>query len=405
MNHLIRLFAVALFVPALAVATSTPTTPLTVRSQAELNRYLRGVPIENTPLAPLSPGGRKRFLGELLWGSRGLGGVPFDDIDNELTYGQAVRLLSLFDVQAYAHGHGLTLVERARRQTERTEDAKARGCAVDSCPESAIEQRFDALMLHEPDPAMPDAERHAEVGRHYTDLFSDLQHPDNLRGASKPDLRLLKRAAEYAVSEQPNTGNISDLRADLAELQRRSMVDDRNYTSLYKAFVTTRQLDKASMLAQGHPDMGIDAIPIVSSMPALPPGRPTALLVDASDRAMTRQAIDLSGPWRIVVVAGCHFSEDAAQDISADAQLRSLFAKHAIWLASQGTSFADAAEWNRLFPDQPIRIAWQDNEWSMLDDWSMPTFYVFRQGRLADKWSGHDMNLLRTHLRKDGLLH
>ncbi|MBD8879170.1 hypothetical protein IHE49_01595 [Rhodanobacter sp. 7MK24] len=366
MSHLIRLFAVALFVPVLAAAASTQATPLTVRSQAELNRYLRDIPIANTPLAPLSSGGRKRFLGELIWGRRGLGGVPLDDIDNELTHEQAVRLLSLFDVQAYARGHGLTLVERARRQAERTEDAKARGCAVDNCPESAIEQRFDALMLREPDPVLPDVERRAGIGRHYTDLFSHLQRPDSLRGASKPDLRLLKRAAEYALSTQPSAGNISDLQADLAELQHRGMVDDRDYTGLYAAFVTTRQLGKASMLAQGHPGISVDAIPAVSSTTLLPPGQPTALLVDA--------------------------------------RLRPLFAKHAIWLASQSTPFADAAEWNRLFPDQPIHIAWQDNEWSMLDDWSMPTFYVFRQGRLADKWSGHDMELLRTHLRKDGLL-
>lgn len=268
-----------------------------------------------------------------------------------------------------------------------------------------IEQHYDALMLQRPDPAIPDTERRAEISRHYDRLFSDLQRLSSLRGTSSPDLLLLKRAAEYAASWQPNTAHITDLQADLAELQYRRMIDDRDYAGLYRALVASRQLNKASALVQRHPDMGVDAIPAMSSTAGLPPGRPTALLVDASDRSMARQAIDLSAPWRIVVVAACHFSEDAARDISADSQLRPLFAKQAIWLASQGTPFAAAAEWNRHFPDQPIHVAWQDSEWSMLDDWSMPTFYVFRQGQLVDKWSGHNMDRLRAHLRKDGLLH
>lgn len=404
MNRLTSFFIVAWLTPAVAALASTPAAPPTIHSQAELDRYLRDTPIKSTPLAPLSPGGRKRFLGELGWGSRGLGSIPFDDIDNELTHEQAVRLLTLFDVQAYARGNGLTSAERERREAERTEDAKKRGCSIDTCPESTVEQHYDALMLQQPDHAMPDAERRAEISKHYDHLFSDWQHPGSLRETSRPDLRLLRRAAEYAISWQPNSLHIVELQADLAELQRRRMIDDRDYTGLYQALVAGRQLSKASALMQQHPDMGVGAIPVVSSAADLPSGQPTALLVDASGRNMVRQAIDLSAPWRIVVVAACHFSEDAARDISADSQLRPLFAKRAIWLARQSTPFAAAAEWNRHFPDQPIHIAWQDSEWSMLNDWSMPTFYVFRQRQLVDKWSGYDMELLRTHLRKDGLL-
>ncbi|PWK92032.1 hypothetical protein [Fulvimonas soli] len=393
-----------LFAALLAAAAAAPAAGPAIRSQAELDRYLRDTPLERTPLAPLSPGGRRRFLAELGWGRGGLGSVPFDDIDNELTHAQAVRLLALFDAQAYARGLGLAPAERARRETERAEDARARGCAAGSCPESAIEQRFDALVLQRPDPAMPDAGRRAAIGRRYDRLFAGLQHPASLRQVSKPDLRLLKRAAERAAAEAPDAARIADLRADLAELQRRRMIGDGDYAGLYRVLVASRRLDEATALARQRPGMQVDAVPAMPPTPAPPQGQPTALRVDASGRHMRRQAFDLSGPWRIVVVAACHFSEDAARDIVADARLRPLFAERAIWLASQGTSFAAAAEWNRRFPDQPINIAWQDSEWPMLDDWGMPTFYVFRQGRLVDRWSGHDMDLLRAHLRRDGLL-
>ena len=120
---------------------------------------------------------------------------------------------------------------------------------------------------------------------------------------------------------------------------------------------------------------------------------------------MARQPFDLSAPLRIVVVASCHFSRDAARAIRADAQLRSLFAGNAIWLASQNEQLDAVSDWNREFPDQPIHIAWRDSEWSMLDSWAMPTFYLFRHGQLVKKFSGwEDVNTLKQALREGGVL-
>ena len=381
------LLVACLALPGLAAAAST-ATQVPIRSQAELQRYLHDTPIADTPLAPLSPGGRKWFLGELMWGSRGLGSVPIDDIDNELTHEQAVRLLALFDAQAFARGLGLTPTEHARREAERAVDAKARHCSIDTCPESAIEQRFDALMLQQPDPAKPDSEQRADISQLYGHLFSDLQHSDSLRGASDPDLRLLRRAAEYATSWQPNAAHITDLQADLAELQRRRLADDRSYTGLYRALVANRQFAEAAALHTEHPGMQVAALPAFVSEPTPKPGLPTALSVDAHTNTMRRQAIDLSGPLRIVVIAGCHFSEDAAKAIEGDAQLRPLFAQHAIWLAAPAQQIGEVSAWNRQFPDMTMHVAWNQAEWSMLPDWAMPTWYVYRNGRLAKQFSG-----------------
>lgn len=388
MNRLMPLFTAAWLVPAAATLASTPANPPAIRSQAELGRYLHDTPIADTPLAPLSPGGRKRFLGELKWGSRGLGSVPLDDIDNELTHEQAVRLLALFDAQAFARGLGLTAAEHARREAEHAADAKARHCSVDSCPESAIEQRFDALMLLEPDPSRPDAEQRSEIGRHYDRLFSGLQHPDSLRRTSAPDLRLLQRAAEYATSWQPDAAHVADLQADLAELQRRRMAGDRTYTGLYRTLVARRQFAEATALHKQHPGMHVAALPAFISGATPKPGLPTALSVDAATDTMRRQAIDLGGPLRIVVIAGCHFSEDAARAIEGDPQLHPLFAQHAIWLAAPSQRIGEVSAWNRQFPDMPMHVAWNQDEWSMLPNWDMPTYYVYRNGQLVRQFSG-----------------
>lgn len=151
--------------------------------------------------------------------------------------------------------------------------------------------------------------------------------------------------------------------------------------------------------------MGVDAAPAFRKPASLPPGQPTTLTVNARNRTMTRQAFDLSARLRIVVVASCHFSKDAARAIAADAQLHPFFADDAIWLASENESFGAVADWNREFPDQPIHVAWKDSEWAMLDDWAMPTFYVFRHGQLVKKFSGwYDVRTLKQSLREAGML-
>lgn len=134
----------------------------------------------------------------------------------------------------------------------------------------------------------------------------------------------------------------------------------------------------------------------------------TALTVAADGRSMHRQAFDLSAPLSIVIVASCHFSKDAARAIRADPQLRTLFARYAVWLADQGESIDSARDWNREFPDQPIHIAWRDEDWPRINSWAMPTFYVFRHGHLVEKWSGWPadtgMQTLRDKLHEAGLL-
>jgi hypothetical protein len=230
--------------------------------------------------------------------------------------------------------------------------------------------------------------------------------PERLRSISDPDLRLLKRAVDEALFHAPDETHAAQLQMDLAELQRRNMIDDRDYASLYRAMLAGRQFAEATALARQHTDMKVEAVPTLRKNDGLPQGWPTALTVDAQGGTMIRQAFDLSAPLRIVVVASCHFSQDAARAIEADAQLRPVFAGHAIWLAAQNESLDAAIDWNREFPDQPIHVAWQDSEWSMLDSWAMPTFYIFRHGQLVKKFSGwQDVNALKQSLREGSVLH
>ncbi|MGC1548560.1 MAG: hypothetical protein WA777_08520 [Rhodanobacter sp.] len=331
--------------------------------------------------------------------------MPFGDAANELTQAQVAELYTLFGAEQVVKGVGLTPAEQAIRQRERAEDAKTRDCAIKTCPESEIEQNYDELVLQKEDSSLPDAERFARHNQQYDRLFAKYQQPDSLRSVSSPDLRLLKRAVESTVFVLPDAAHVAQLQMVLAEMQRRGMAEDNDYASLYRALISTRQFAEAKTLAQQHPGMDAGTFPAFSQSKTLPQGWPTALTLDKQSQAMSRAAFDLSSPLRIVVVADCHFSQDAARAIEADAQLNPLFAQHAIWLASQEEPFDSAIDWNRKFPDQPIHIAWQNSEWPMLDSWAMPTFYVFHDGKLTKKFNGwNDLKTLKQSLREAGAL-
>lgn len=395
----IALVAALTLLAPIATAADTPaiTTPEALRT------YLRDTPIERSPLGALSIGARKRFLAQLEFGRNGLKTFSTDDLANELTPAQAEALMALFGAQTYVAGVGLSPAQYARIRQERAADAARRGCAIDACPESAIEQHYDALVLSKQKHPGPDAARQAAIAADYARLFAGDMRSSSLQGASAPDLRLLARAAHVALDADPDGRAADDLGRVLDAMQSRGMADDAAFLPLYEARVTTRHFDAARRLALAHPGMTVAALPALETAPTAA-GQPTALTVSADGRHMTRESIDLDVPLRVVVVAACHFSEDAARAIASDPRLDALFRQHAVWLAADATSPADAAAWNRAFPTQPIHIAWRQREWSMLDSWAMPTYYVFRQGREVARWHGWlGLDTLGSELAKAGV--
>jgi hypothetical protein len=381
------LLAAGLAATALAASAQTgPQSP--IRSQAELLRYLHATPIRATPLAPLPPASRRRFLARLQFRPHGVD-IDYGEPAAELTHPQVVRLYALFGQSPPSGDMGLTPAQQRRRELERVEDAQRRGCAPARCPESEVERRFDELSAIEPRFSLPDAQRFAAEKRDYDRLFGDFfRGPDSLRGLGDPDLRLLTRALYTTLYAVPDAGHVAQLRRVLQEMQRRGMTEDADFEELYGAETGTRQFATAARLREEHPGMHAAPLPAFVPGPAPEGGRPTALSVDVRSDTMRRQAFDLGGPLRIVVIAGCHFSEDAARAIEGDAQLRPLFARHSIWLASPAQPIEDVSAWNRQFGDLPMHVAWRQDEWSMLPSWSMPTYYVFRDGRLAKQFTG-----------------
>lgn len=371
----------------MAAVTTFAATP--IRSRAELVRYLHDTPPDESPLSLMPPGARKRFLGTLAWGRNGLGGFAAGDLAQYLTDAQIRRVLGLFDAGSYADGlHGRAIALTA---TER------------DAPETSLEQKFDEAYFARAD--MAHGRPHASASALYDRLLAPYQHPRRLVGLDDSDLGLLFRAAATSASISRHTRYLDDLQTDLAELRRRGIATSGQVVDVHDALVAGRRFADANALANIYPAAGIKRLPPLHVTSGIAANDPSALLMEPDGKSMLHKPIDMQAPLRIVVVAGCHFSEDAVRAIRADAQLDDLFHRHAIWLSDENESLADVLEWNRAYPDQPMNIAWRNADWSMLDSWAIPTFYVFRDGKLVDRWSGwNGLGEIRRHIVKDGLL-
>ncbi|MBN8734960.1 MAG: hypothetical protein J0H27_01695 [Xanthomonadales bacterium] len=362
-----------------------------IRTPAELDHYIKTTPPDASPLSLLPVGARKRFLGTLVWGEHGLGGFDTSDLSTYLTDAQIALVLTLFDAQGYAsmmHGRVTPLSETERR-----------------APETPLGRKFDQWFFMRED-TLHGAHPSDSVTGLYDRLLAPYQQPAALAKLDDNDAVLLFRAASSVSFASHDTHHLVDLRLDLAELHRRGLATSARVSQVHDLLVAARHFDEANALARQYPTADIAPLPPLRLAANVHDGNPTVLTVNPDGKSILRRAIDMHVPLRIVVIAGCHFSEDAARGIRANPVLDKLFHEHAIWLAPGNESLPDVLQWNREFPNQTMNVAWSNREWQMLDSWLIPTFYVFRDGQQVDRWNGwgtDGMERLREHLHKNGL--
>lgn len=401
MNPVLSITAltVALLAPSAAdvaaspTPTSTSATSTVIRTHAELDRYLKTTPLDQSPLSLLPAGARERFLGSFGWGSKRLATFAPGDLTQYLTNAQIRRVLALFDLTSYA----AQMQGRATPLTQAERDA----------PETPLERKFGKLYFARQN-EMSGGKHSTSVPALYDNLLALYQNPSNLAKLDDSDVGLLFRAAGLAAFTSHDSRYLDDLRLDLLALNARGFATTAQVSEVYDQLIAARRFSDADALAKQYPTAGIKPLPPLKRAPDLHDGSPTVLVMEPDGKSMLHKPIDMQAPLRIVVVAGCHFSVDAVRAIRANPKLDRLFHEHAIWLANENESLPDVLDWNRQYTDQPMNVAWRNSEWTMLDSWAIPTFYVFRHGKLVDQWSSWPadtgIQTLRAHLRKDGLL-
>ena len=386
-------FALAATAPAPPASAAQPDTPATViRSPAQLQQYLRTHKDTATPLDALSPGARERFLASLRFGAHGLGGFATEDLSSELDATQIRRVLALFGAADYADS-----IPPANEPL--------RG----SDPPTAVDRQYTAFFIDTlPQHDHTAEERAVRTRATYRKRIAPLQSRQTLARASPHDLSLLYRAAmDLAAADKDNPHVLADAHRDLQGLAAHGLATPARVQELYRLLVGARKFGQAHELAHKYPTAKLEPLPRLRDETGGDTGKPTYLLLKPDEHELVRKSIDLDHGLHIIVISGCHFSVDAVKGVESVPRIAELFQRHAIWLASQTESLADVAVWNREHPQQPMRVAWKNSEWTRITSWAMPTFYIFRDGKLVDQWAGWPadtgLSTLRRHLARNGL--
>mgnify|MGYP000066257974 CR=1 FL=1 len=227
----------------------------------------------------------------------------------------------------------------------------------------------------------------------YRSRFAAKFDPEHLAVTSNSDLQLLFDAAYLASAVslgKPKIMPLRNLKAALTELDRRNLATYA-YGVSYSLYVKARLFEEARLLFRDHRTPSMEALPEIVDLTNSAIGA-RVLTIDTKRRLLTVRVVDMRQGLRIIVVSHpeCHFSKNAYHGIAAHPQMSRIFAKYALWLApvATGIDFATLQEWNQVHPDAATSIAYAQDEWPMLEDWSTPTFYFVSDGRVVSRVSG-----------------
>jgi hypothetical protein len=251
-----------------------------------------------------------------------------------------------------------------------------------------IAQRAARVKLLADMRARPDDLAYAtNIRREYEANFGQISDPAHLRSSIDADLLLYWQAVSSTAFYSDDDGVADAAVRVYAELERRGMADAKATERVFNVLLKARRFDAARDFAARHPDEKLAAVPQFIDTDT--GGLPSAWQLSADGGAATRIGIDLT-PLQIIVVAGCHFSEDAAREITKDPILGPVFSRHARWISLQpgGENLDALAEWNRMYPQAPMLAIHDRSEWALISRWVMPTFAIVKDGKVIDSTRG-----------------
>lgn len=375
-------------------STSTPSAP--IKSRAALDAYLSAHAGMQTPLDLLPPRARQRFLDSLVFGSDGVGGFSTAELATELTPGEIEQVLALFDATQYA---------RMIPSRHAAHPPSWRGKPIEP---GIGETGYDVLLAlatgNEPD--------NDALELRYQSLFGDLPaSPERLQALPERELIYLLRATTLVAFSSHSPDIADHVHAVVSAMETRGIAQPRDIRDAYNGLLKARRFAEAERYADQHPDADLPAMPAFVDKGTTNPPVLSVWAPDDDGATLVRTALD-PGPLQILVTAGCHFSEDAAADISKDPVLGPIFARHARWLLlPPGMEDQQAVrDWNRNFPAAQAVQLYDRSEWTFLPKgWDMPAFFVIRNGEIVEQvsgWAGADTESrtdLLAALRRAGI--
>lgn len=369
--------------PAVQTASSPAASgTLPIRTQAQWQQWLQATANRPSPLDRLPAGARKRFIASLSFGHSGLQGMDLNELKLSLNDAGIAAVLALFGPP----------------WTEIPVKSQMRRGSTPTTPDtiSDLEQRYNRLYAEFTQNARLDAVGRAgrsTLPARFELLLPEARDEAAMQALDSHDLFLLQRASQDLAKRShdlPDAVQHSVVAAQQAVFDqafRRGIANTEDANALRQSLLNMRDFSAAQALGKRIPQLA--ALPRFVDQAPHPRGQPTVWRMSSDGSTLTRSAIDLRGD-HLLVTAGCHFSEDAATDISADPLLAPVFAKHAQWLVLQPgqEDLALVKQWNRRFPKAQVAMIHSPQEWSLFPNWAMPTFYLVRDAKVIGTSSG-----------------
>lgn len=346
-----------------------------MHSREALDAYLAANAGHATPFDALPKLARRRFLDSLVFGRNGLGGFGTAELETELTNDEVARILTLLNASEY--------VSMVKSRHPDAVPAWRKKPAAAGMVEIGFDQLYRLNRLN--------AGNNSELRQRFDALFSILfDNPEAIGKLPAHELLYLMRSIELISSDSPSPETLEQLRDVVAAMNNAGISQAQDFRSVYDTLLKLHRFDEAKRYALDHPAANLPQLPrmvdrFTNNAPLFSIWRP-----NNDTTSLVRTALDL-GPMQILVIAGCHFSEDAAEDISMDPVLGPVFAAHAHWLLlPPGQEDQDAVrEWNQRFPAAQASQIYDRKEWALLPPgWSMPAFLVVRDGKVIERITG-----------------
>lgn len=222
----------------------------------------------------------------------------------------------------------------------------------------------------------------------YPHIHSVWRHalPKNWRTCLDSDQKRLAYRSLRSVSINNDNANFL---ADLDMMWRALDADwqAKEAEGHHRALIMQRDLSAAAHLRERFPDI---AVPLEIATCETCESARTYLVLSTS--GLERRTIDIVGYSGLLVVGqpGCVFTRAMWDSIKNDPDISTIVRDQAIWLADSWTDLSHEtfADYSALVPDMPFNPVWKQSEWPEIDNWSSPTVYAYRDGKVVGRHVG-----------------
>lgn len=268
-------------------------------------------------------------------------------------------------------------------------------CCGWACVNAPLMPQYDSVMMGISRSKIDGLEKVDKLTIQYDRQFAI--HEGELKTLSHDDVLAMFRSANMLASytmffrTKNNPRFLTAMEAAFSEMQRRGGLPAETASDMAGAYIAARRFADANRIITANTATDLPTLPDEIAKHNFVEGRPAVYSIDAASDLISLENVDAASGDVIVIVAGCHFARDAAQDIAATPSLRQAFGKaRTLWVSPADRQFdpEQLKAWNKEFPDHPMRVAYSHAPWKGVDFSQVPNFYFYRNGKLIAQHAG-----------------